>query len=77
MKDIIKDIVNTKLTTKDPEYLGVNDFCDSNINYLLQVECESKDRYALRREVLKIVKDNFDEKGIKIPYPQVEVHDGK
>ncbi|MBR6073159.1 MAG: mechanosensitive ion channel family protein [Bacilli bacterium] len=77
MKDIIKDIVNTKLTTKDPEYLGVNDFCDSNVNYLLQVECESKDRYALRREVLKIVKDNFDEKGIKIPYPQVEVHDGK
>lgn len=77
MKDIIKDIIATKLTTKDPEYLGVNDFCDSNVNYLLLVECESKDRYVLRREVLKIVKENFDDKGIKIPYPQVEVHDGK
>ena len=77
MKDIIKDIKATDLTTSDPEYLGINDFCESNVNYLLLVECNSKDRYVLRREVLRIVKDNFDSKGIKIPYPQVEVHNGK
>ena len=77
MKDIIKDIKDTKLTNGDPEYLGINDFCDSNVNYLLKVTCDSKDRYVLRREGLKIVKSNFDEKGIKIPYPQLEVHDGE
>ena len=77
MKSIIKRIIDTKLTTKDPEYLGVNDFKESNIDYLLTATCKSVDRYVLRREILKIVKEEFDSNNIKIPYPQVEVHNGK
>jgi len=77
MEGILKRIQDTELTTKEPEYLGINDFCDSNINYLLSASCKAKDRFAFRREILKIVKEEFDNKGIKIPYPQVEVHDGK
>ena len=77
MEGIIKRIEGTKLTVKKSEYKGINDFCESNINYLLVVYCKSKDRYVLRREVLKIVKEEFDSNKIKIPYPQLEVHNGK
>ena len=77
MFSIIDKIKATKLSIGEPEYLGINDFCESNVNYLLSVKCKSKDRYALRRLILKIVKEEFDAKGIKIPYPQVEVHNGK
>lgn len=76
MDKIIQRIKKTELTTKDPEYLGVNNFCDSNVDYLLSATCKSKDRAVFRREILKIVKEEFDENDIKIPYPQVEVHDG-
>ena len=77
MKSIIKKIVATGLTIEEPEYLGINGFMESNVNYLLLAKCKSKDRYVLRREILKIVKEEFDSKGIKIPYPQVEIHNGK
>ena len=77
MESIIARIDDTKLTIKTSEYLGINNFCESNINYLLVVYCKSKDRYVLRREVLKIIKDEFESRGIKIPYPQLEVHNGK
>jgi len=77
MLTIIDRIKETKLCTSNPQYLGINDFCESNINYLISFKCKSKDRFVLRRMVLKIVKEEFDAKGIKIPYPQVEVHNGK
>ena len=77
MASILKRIKATKLTIKDPEYLGVNNFKESNIDYLLSATCKSVDRYILRREILKIVKEEFDANKIKIPYPQVEVHNGK
>ena len=75
--NIFKKIIDTGLTVKDPEYLGINGFMESNVNYLISVTCKAKDRYILRRKILSIVKEEFDSNGIKIPYPQVEVHNGK
>ena len=77
MQSIIKRLEETKLTVETPQYLGVNNFNDSNVDYLLLIKCKSQDRYIVRREALKIVKEEFDEKNIKIPYPQVEIHNGK
>lgn len=77
MQSIIKRLEETKLTLETPQYLGVNNFNDSNVDYLLLIKCKSQDRYVIRREALKIVKEEFDEKNIKIPYPQVEIHNGK
>jgi small conductance mechanosensitive channel len=77
MQSIIKRLEETKLTIETPQYLGVNNFNESNVDYLLLIKCKSEDRYVIRREALKIVKEEFDEKNIKIPYPQVEIHNGK
>ena len=77
MQSIIKRLEETKLTLETPQYLGVNNFNESNVDYLLLIKCKSEDRYVIRREALKIVKEEFDEKNIKIPYPQVEIHNGK
>lgn len=77
LDDVFKKIKDTGLTIKDPEYLGINGFMESNVNYMISVTCKSKDRYVLRRKILGIVKEEFDSNNIKIPYPQVEVHNGK
>ena len=77
LDNIFKKIKDTGLTIKDPEYLGINGFMESNVNYLISATCKSKDRYILRRKILGIVKEEFDSNNIKIPYPQVEVHNGK
>jgi small conductance mechanosensitive channel len=77
LNKIFDRIKETGLTIADPEYLGINNFKDSNIDYLISVKCKAKDRYILRRKILCIVKEEFDNSNIKIPYPQVEVHNGK
>jgi small conductance mechanosensitive channel len=77
LDSIFTKIKDTGLTIKEPEYLGINGFMESNINYLISVTCKAKDRYVLRRKILSIVKEEFDSNNIKIPYPQVEVHNGK
>ena len=77
MKTIVKRIKATKLSTGEVEYLGINNFNESSISYLLLAKCKAKDRFVLRREILKIVKEEFDNNKIKIPYNQLEIHNGK
>ena len=77
LDEIFIKVKETDLVLGEPEYLGINNFNDSSISYLISIKCKSKDRYVLRRKILGIVKEEFDSKGIKIPYPQVEVHNGK
>ncbi len=77
LDEIFIKVKETGLVLGEPEYLGINNFNDSSISYLISIKCKSKDRYVLRRKILGIVKEEFDSKGIKIPYPQVEVHNGK
>ena len=74
---VLKRIKETGLTTKEPTYEGVNNFNESDVDYLITAKCKSKDRYVLRRKILGIVKEEFDKNKIKIPYQQVEIHNGK
>lgn len=65
------------LTTKQTEYLGVDALRDSSVNYLMRAYCKAGDQYELKRKMLAIVKRELDNGRVKIPYPQVEVHNGK
>ncbi len=65
------------LTTKQTEYLGVDALGDSSVNYLMRAYCKAGDQYELKRKMLAIVKRELDNGRVKIPYPQVEVHNGK
>ncbi|MBR2828811.1 MAG: mechanosensitive ion channel [Bacilli bacterium] len=62
---------------KDIEFWGVNDLSDSSVVYRIVVETESMKNFAAERFLRKEIKKIFDQEGIKIPYQQIEVHNGK
>ncbi len=58
-------------------YLGVNELSDSSVKYLIQYHCDRDSQWRTKREALKIIKKELDKAKIKIPYPQMEVHNGE
>ena len=63
--------------TKDPEVWGVNDLSDSAVVYRVVVETEPMKQFTVERFLRKEIKKEFDKQSIKIPYQQIEVHNGK
>ena len=59
------------------EYLGINNFNDSSIDYLIKITCHRETHWNIKRQVLKEIKLAYDKNKIKIPYNQLEVHNGK
>lgn len=64
-------------TTGDIQVLGITDLSDSSVVYRVMVETKSMQHYAVERTLRKEIKRAFDDANIKIPYPQIEVHNGK
>jgi len=77
LNDLIPEIEKIDGVKKDIEVLGVQDLEESSVKYRMIVEAKPSEKFAINRKILKLIKDTFDEKGIKIPYPQIEVHNGK
>jgi len=55
-------------------FLGVNGLEDSSVKYLIQYHCNRDSQWRTKREALRIIKQELDKHKIKIPYPQLEVH---
>ncbi len=66
-----------EFATKDIELWGVNDLGDSGVIYRIAVETKPMKQFVTERFLRKEIKKVFDETGIKIPYTQIEVHNGK
>lgn len=71
--------LNGKLeyATKDIEVWGVNDLADSAVIYRVVVETKPMKHIITERVLRKEIKKAFDKAGVKIPYTQIEVHNGK
>ena len=71
--------LNGKLefATKNIELWGVNELSDSGIIYRVVVETKPMKHITTERILRKEIKKEFDKAGIKIPYTQIEVHNGK
>lgn len=55
-----------------------NEFGDSSINFKVVMRTKTlPDRYLATHEFIKNLKKRFDEEGIEIPFPQVDVHTDK
>lgn len=61
---------------KDTEYLGIDAFDSSSINYLIRIKCVQGTQFAIKRLALKYIKEAYEANDIKIPYDQIEVHNG-
>ena len=66
-----------EFATKEPELWGVNELADSSVVYRIAVETEPMKHFAVERFLKKEIKNQFSKENIKIPYKQIEVHNGK
>lgn len=61
----------------DIQILGVDDLESSGVIYKVALETTTSDYFNTQRILRKEIKQAFDRKNIKIPYQQIEVHNGK
>jgi small conductance mechanosensitive channel len=57
------------LILEDPEMLGVDAFADSAVVIKFIVRTRPLKQWIVRRELLRRIKNRFDELGIEIPFP--------
>ena len=59
----------------DPEpFVAVSELGDSSVNFITRAWVKSDDYWGVHFDTIEKVKLTFDEKGISIPYPQMDVH---
>jgi small conductance mechanosensitive channel len=60
---------------KDPaSFIGVGELADSSVNFTVRVWVKAADYWGVHFDTIEKVKLTFDEKGISIPYPQMDIH---
>lgn len=75
-KSILEEILNNdERILKDPApFVAVSELADSSVNFVTRSWVNSADYWGVYFDTLEKVKVTFDEKGISIPYPQMDVH---
>jgi len=76
VKETLQEIVNSdERILKDPApAVALGELADSSVNFNVRPWVKSEDYWAVRSDLLERIKLTFDEKGINIPYPQMDVH---
>lgn len=65
--------VDTLLPEKEP-FVALNTYGDSSIGYIMHLWCKTEDYWTTYYAVNKRIKVLFDEKGIEMTYPHLNVH---
>jgi len=65
---------NQDVFAEAPAYKGVEALADSSVVLRIIVKCTEENVFGARRRLNAEMKNLFDEKGISIPFPQVDVH---
>lgn len=75
-KQILTDLVESdERVLQDPApTIALSELADSSINFIVRPWVKSGDYWSLKWDMNEKVKHAFDEAGIGIPYPQMDVH---
>ena len=57
--------------------VALGELADSSVNFLVRPWVKTEDYWKVYWETTETVKLKFDEAGISIPYPQMDVHTDK
>lgn len=57
-----------------PRYLGVDELADSGVVLKFVVDVKEEDIFAAQRALTRDIRVLFADKGVEIPFPQVDVH---
>ena len=56
------------------DYLGINEFADSSLKYHIKVYCKPINKVQTRRDSLTTIIKCLEDKKIKIPFNQIDIH---
>jgi len=75
-KDIMQSILEAdERVLKEPEALiAVSELADSSVNFVVRPWVNSGDYWPTKFDLTEKIKLAFDENGISIPYPQMDIH---
>ncbi|WP_415912006.1 mechanosensitive ion channel family protein [Neptuniibacter sp. QD37_11] len=75
-KEILNEIIAAdERILKDPTpVVAVSELADSSVNFVVRPWVNSADYWAVLWDTTETVKLRFDEEGISIPFPQMDVH---
>ena len=75
-KATLQDIIDADTRIlKDPgSFIGVGELADSSVNFTVRVWVKAADYWGVHFDTTEKVKLTFDEKGISIPYPQMQIN---
>jgi len=81
-KETLTEIINSdERVLKEGEedapanpFIAVSELADSSVNFVVRAWVKSGDYWGVYFDTIEKVKLTFDEKGISIPYPQMDVH---
>lgn len=75
-KEIIRSVLDAdERVLDDPApVVRVGELADSSVNLQVRPWVKSEDYWPTRTELLEVLKIKFDEAGIGIPFPQMDVH---
>ena len=62
------------LSLPDAPLIAVNELADSSVNILVRFWTSRSNFWAVKRELMETIKCRFDEEGLNIPFPQLNVH---
>lgn len=73
----IVDKIKNNATATGAAYLGLNDFADSSMKYLIKVTSEPSVRLQARRDALHVIATVLEAHHISVPYTQLDIHTKK
>ncbi len=78
-KDIIWEVLKSdERILKDPApTVAVDELADSSVNFVVRPWVKTADYHSVRFDFNEKIKLTFDEKGVSIPYPQMDIHTHK
>lgn len=75
-KTILEDIIaaDKRVLAEPAPVITVGELADSSVNFLVRPWVKAEDYWAVLWDTTEAVKLRFDESGISIPFPQMELH---
>ena len=75
LEEIVK--MDNRVLNEPSPLVAVSELADSSVNFTVRAWVKSGDYWGVYFDTLEKVKLTFDEKGISIPYPQLDIHQDK
>jgi len=75
-KKLLEEIIaaDERVLADPAPVIALGELADSSVNFLVRPWAKSEDYWGLLWDTTETVKLRFDEAGISIPYPQMDVH---